>query len=202
MPIRYKLTDNDMRTNGFQWELNKDYEIKSKGGELCTSAYFHFYLHPLLAVLHNPNHANIGNPRIFKAEVGGESLTDGQMKEGWKKAKLIKEIPLPKITVEQKIKYGIYCALEVYKDESFVNWANNWLSGKDRTVDSAHAAYAAHASCAAYATFHSAHASCATYAAAYSVTYAATYATTYAAYTANAANKKINLLKLAKKAME
>ena len=195
MPIRYKLTDNDMKTNyGFQWELNKDYEIKSKGGELCTSAYFHFYLHPLLAVLHNPNHANIGNPRIFKAEVGGESLTDGQMKEGWKKAKLIKEIPLPKITVEQKIKYGIYCALEVYKDESFVNWANNWLSGKDRTVDSAHAAYAAHAAHAAYAahaTFHSAHASCAAYAAAYSVTYAA-----------YAANKKINLLKLAKKAME
>jgi len=41
---------------------------------------------------------------------------------------LINKIP----TTEQKIKFGIYCALEVYDDPEFILWANNWLSGKNK----------------------------------------------------------------------
>ena len=42
--------------------------------------------------------------------------------------RLIKEIEVPNITLTQKIAFGILCALEVYKVEDFVKWANNWLN--------------------------------------------------------------------------
>ena len=138
--IRYKLTNQNMQTyNEFQWELGKKYVIENDEDALCGEGFFHFYCHPLLAILHNSIHAQLPNPRLFKAKVSGKNKTDGQLKEGWKKATLIEEIPIPEITIKQKIRYGILCALEVYNENSFVEWANNWLSGKDRSRAAARA---------------------------------------------------------------
>jgi len=134
-----------MRTYGnFQWELNKP--VKTSGnGELCSPGWLHFYEHPLLAILHNSLHADIENPRLFRAKVSGKCLKDGQLKIGYTHAILTKELPLPKITLNQKIAYAILCAKAVYKEEkSFIKWADNWLGGKNRTVKVANAAtYAA-----------------------------------------------------------
>jgi len=41
---------------------------------------------------------------------------------------------LPEIPNRQKVKFGILCALEVYREKKFVQWAENWLSGKDRSL--------------------------------------------------------------------
>jgi len=146
----YKLTDENMRTyGGFQWALGVERRIEKKGGELCSNAYFHAYEHPLLAVLHNPIHANYRNPRLFEAITDDEPLREGQMKLGVKSITLVKELPVPAITDEQRIRYAILCAKVVCDDEEWNGWADNWLSGKDRSRSAERAADAAWAAMAA-----------------------------------------------------
>ena len=145
--IRYKLTNQDMIThNTCQWTLNEWKETSGKK-KLCSNGWLHCYSNPLLAILLNPIHANIDNPRLFEVEVEGNNLTDNGLKEGWTRMRLVKELDVPKITIKQRAAFCILCALEVNKNENFILWANNWLSGKDRSKESAYAAYYA----AAYA---------------------------------------------------
>jgi hypothetical protein len=148
----YKLTDQNNKTRPNQlnetiWGPNITHNASGSGTELCTEDVIHAYLDPRLAVILNPIHANFDHPKLWEAE--GEIVArDGQLKVGVKSLTTLKEMPLPEITTEQKIKFAIYCALEVYHDEKFVSWANKWLSGEDRTKESA--AWAARAARAAY----------------------------------------------------
>jgi hypothetical protein len=66
-------------------------------------------------------------------EVRGKEKRDGQMKCGWSEMRLIREIPLPKITTEQRVKYAILCAKQVYSEKKWATWADKWLDGTDRT---------------------------------------------------------------------
>jgi len=50
---------------------------------------------------------------------------------------------LPRVTTEQRVKFAILCAKAVYKDEAFNLWADRWLSGDDRTLQSAELAVSA-----------------------------------------------------------
>ena len=62
MKKRYKLTDRKMQTHcGYQWQIGQWHETSGEG-ELCTEGWLHCYTSPLLAVLHNPIHADIGDP--------------------------------------------------------------------------------------------------------------------------------------------
>jgi len=140
MEIRYKLTKRDQTTyNGFKWRKNKWYKTSGEG-ELCSKGWLHCYKSQLLAILHNPAHANIDNPRLWKCEVKGECKRSGDMKEGWTEMRLIEEMPVPEITIEQYVRYGILCAKEVYKDNAYTEWADAWLSGTDRSAEAARAA--------------------------------------------------------------
>lgn len=56
-----------------------------------------------------------------------------------------REIVLSKMSIEQKITYGILCVKTVCDDFTWNKWADDWLSGKDRLEDSA---YAMHEVCA------------------------------------------------------
>ena len=131
----YKLTDQKMQTlGGFQWEAGKIREA-SGDGPLCSKGWLHAYESPPLAVLHNPIHANIANPRLFSADtLDGEILRDGMMKLGSTRLVLLEEIPLPQISLTQRAAYGILCALEVYREPGFVFWASRWISGEDRSA--------------------------------------------------------------------
>lgn len=95
------------------------------------------------------------------------------------------EIPVYEITTEQRVEFSIRAALLVYKETSFVSWAEKWLSGEDRSETLAFAAYvAAHAAyIAAYSAYVVAHAAHA----AYIATSAAVYATDTVAHAAHAA---------------
>jgi hypothetical protein len=105
---------------------------------LCGPGWIHAYEHPLLAVLHNPTHADFDDPLLWECETTDENpLRDGQMKIGVRNLTTIKKIPLPEVTNEQRIKYGILCALEVCSYEKFYVWAKKWLNGEDRTYQSA-----------------------------------------------------------------
>ena len=80
--------------------------------------------------------------------VDGESKDDKGLKCGYKSMTLVEELELPEITSNQKIAFGILCALEVYKEPKFVSWAENWLDGSDGSDNAARAARAAYAAAA------------------------------------------------------
>lgn len=138
MKVIYKLTDEKVQTKGrTQW--GEGVTHRAKGGHtenLCTDGWIHAYESPLLAVLLNPMHANFNPARLWEAE-GEIGAREGQLKVGCRWLTTVKEIPLPVITGEQKRRFAILCALEVYHGKYFVDWANEWLSGRDRSVRAA-----------------------------------------------------------------
>ncbi len=139
--IEYKLLDQELKSNNgtFQWEIGKTYTIDKPGNKMCSDEVFHCYNHPVLAVLFNPTHGFIDNPRLFEIEVPEFVNNDG-LKYASKSQKLIKEIDLPVISMEQRAEFAIRVAKMVCKDEAWNSWADKWLSGEDRSRESANAA--------------------------------------------------------------
>ena len=135
----YKLTDSCGKTwGGTQWGPGVSHSGTGEG-ELCGPGWIHAYEHPLIAVLMNPIHADFKNPRLWEAE-GEVGLRDGQIKCGCKTLATVREIPLPSITSEMRVRFAILCAKEVYACLSWNAWADRWLSGGDRSEAAAWAA--------------------------------------------------------------
>lgn len=111
-------------------------------GGLCGPGWIHAYEHPLIAVLMNPIHADFKTPRLWEAE-GEIAIRDGQLKCGCKALTTVREIPLPAVTTEMRIRFAIMCAKEVCACLSWNAWADKWLSGGDRTQAAAEVAWAA-----------------------------------------------------------
>ena len=183
----YKLTDENKTTyNNTVWGEGVTHSASGKG-QLCGDGWIHAYLDPLLAAFLNPLHANFKNPLLWVCE-GEIGINEYGFKVGTKSLTTLMQIPLPVVTLEQCVEIGIRCALLVYTKPDFITWADNWLSGQNRTADAAYAA--AYAADAAYAAAYAAHAARAADAALFSSLYtadAATYtadAATYAAYAA------------------
>ena len=190
--------------------------------DLCSPDWLHFYSDPLVGMFLNPIHANIKNPRLFRVKVEGKGLDDHGLKCGYSRAKLIKELTVPQISSVQRVRFAILCAKKVYKEKEWNKWANNWLSGKDRTEESAaivayaaeSVAYAAEstastaksAESAFYATksamiaFYAAKSTMITFYVAESAENAVESAVESASITTK--SKKIDLIRIAQKAME
>jgi len=117
-----------------KWERIPD---EDRGYDLCTESWFHCYNNPFLAVILNPVHAEIVNPRLFKVNVAGRKVSDSGLKFGFSMMRLVEELPLPEITITQKIAFGILCTKHVYKRKEWNEWADSWLSGKDRSLTAA-----------------------------------------------------------------
>lgn len=127
--ILYKLTDEHAKTRGDTlWGPNVTHTPRGAATELCTDGYIHAYEHPLLAVLFNPVHGNFDNPRLWEAE--GEVVKRDSMKVGCSSLTTIREIPLPDISCDTRIRFGILVALTVQPDTEFQKWADAWLRGK------------------------------------------------------------------------
>ena len=133
----YMLTDqNRMTYNNTLWGENITHKTSGKG-KLCSNGWLHFYYNPHIAVLLNPIHANIPNPTLWEAKAKGRFRDDHGLKGGCTKLTTIKQLPLPEITLEQKIEFGIRCVMQVCKNKNWLTWANKWLSGEDRSQESA-----------------------------------------------------------------
>lgn len=151
MTTLYKLTDQDGYTrrdydNACLWGEDVSHSGTGKG-ELCGPGYIHAYTHPLLAVLLNPIHAKFHSPRLWEAE-GKIAKSDRGLKVGCVTLKTIREMPLPVVTTEQRVRFAILCAKAMCTDATWLAWANGWLDGTDRTAR-AEAAWAAEAARAA-----------------------------------------------------
>jgi hypothetical protein len=152
MTTLYKLTDKNGQTRGgTQWAAGVSHSATGdKDQPLCSDGWIHAYEHPLLATLLNPIHANFSSPRLWEAE-GEIGARDGQLKCGCRKLTTTREIPLPEVTTEQRIKFAILYAREVCKSKEFLDWSDKWLSGEDRTEKSAAEAARAAAEAEAWA---------------------------------------------------
>ena len=207
--IVYKLTDEHNQTRGMtKWGNNVSHTAKGKGKVLCSNGWIHYYTHPLIAVLMNPIHAKFASPKLWEAEASGKIINE-PLKSGCKTLRTIREIPLPEVSREQKIAFGILCAKEVTEDKAWKVWADKWLSGEDRSKETAYAAaYAADYDAYAYAAAANAadavlaDAANAVLADAAADAYnAAAYAAAADAYAYAYAAKSINFIELAEKAM-
>ena len=143
MQTLYKLTNQDGYTrfgfyNACLWGEGVSHSGTGKGA-LCGPGYIHAYTHPLLAVLLNPIHAGIDNPRLWEAE-GDVVLNDNGLKVGCRTLTTLRELPLPAVTTEQRVRFAIMCAMEVCEEPGWREWAENWLSGANRSREAARAA--------------------------------------------------------------
>jgi hypothetical protein len=219
-----KLTDENGQTyNHTQWGEGVTHSVEWSGW-FCSAGCIHVYQDLHVGLFMTPVHANFSVIRAWEAE-GDVLLSDKGLKFGVASLTINKEIiPLPLITVVQRVAFGIYSTLDVKQDDRFVKWANNWFNGKDRSFQSArataadaaatytaaaaayaaHAAYAAADAAAAAATADAAHAAYAAAdaaAAAARAAYAAADAAAAAAHAAARA-KIINFATIAKNSME
>ena len=148
MQTLYKLTNQAGYTrhghdNACLWGEGVSHSGTGKGA-LCGPGYIHAYTHPLLAVLLNPIHAGIDNPRLWEAE-GEVALSDNGLNVGCRTLTTVRELPIPVVTTEQRISFAILCAREISRSEQWNLWAEQWLSGEDRSAAAAQTASAAEA---------------------------------------------------------
>jgi hypothetical protein len=131
--VKYKLTTQSLTTfAGFQWQKNK--KVVTDGiGNLCGSGWLHYYDSPELAILLNPIHADIKNPILWKVKAEGTHKLDFGLKGGCTEMTLIKQIPLPKISTTQRVRFAILCAQQTCHLPEFLIWSNFWLSGENRS---------------------------------------------------------------------
>lgn len=204
-PTYYKLTDHNGQTRGpTQWGENITHKAVGSSDRLCTESWIHFYRDPILAVLVNPIHARFSNPRLWEGFVPeGEELHE-PLKSGSRIFTTTREITLPRITRTQRTIFGILCAKVMYHDPAWNTWADNYISGKDRSIASAAVHAAASAAAAVHAAdaaaVHAASAAAAAADAAAADAAAAAYAAAYAAAHAAAA-EDTNFIELAHKAL-
>ncbi len=170
----YKLTTQDFKTRqGYRNECTWGENVSHSGtgvGRLCGPGWIHAYTSPLLAVLLNPVHAGIANPVLWECSHSGVALNDNGLKVGCRALTTLRQISLPAISVNQKVIFGVLCALEVYRAPSFVKWANDWLAQANRDASAAYGAVngvvAEAAACAANGAYAAACAANGAYAAA------------------------------------
>jgi hypothetical protein len=139
MTTWYKLTDKDGYTrkneaNQCIWGENITHTAAGKSSLLCTSGFIHVYRHPLIAAFMNPIHADFENPLLWECEANGECAHEGQLKSGFRSVTTLRLIDLPVISLEQRVRISIYCALKQYSEPSFVKWAQGWLDGSNRST--------------------------------------------------------------------
>jgi len=143
----YKLTDKHGRTrageiNETQWGSGVTHSAQGAPDQpLCTDGWIHAYEHPLIAVIMNPIHASLRKPRLWAA-AGEIGAREGQIKCGCRTLTTIREIPVPKISMEQKLRFAIGIGMLSWNNFAYHQWARNWLSGADRTTEAAEAAEA------------------------------------------------------------
>lgn len=139
--LKYKLTDRNFRTyNDTLWGENVTHKT-SGFGQLCGPGWLHYYHDPRLAVVLNNAHAVIYNPILWECEATGLHLDDYYLKGGCTELTTIKQIPLPIVSLEDRIKIAIHAGLRVSNETRWNDWATRWLSGNDRSYNSAYIAY-------------------------------------------------------------
>lgn len=134
--IVYKWTREDLTTWGeYQYAVGRP-AVALGIGNLCSGGWLHAYPDPLLAVLMKLAHVNDDYTVLWRCETSGK-INMGRDKLGCTHLTLIERIDPPIVTIEQRIRFAILCAREVYQDPDWRTWADRWLDGSDRSTNAA-----------------------------------------------------------------
>jgi hypothetical protein len=133
------VTQENTTKNNTLWEIGVTNKAKQEGTKMCSGQVLHCYSDPRLAILFNPIHANIREPKLMEISCSPIVNTDG-LKHACKEQTPVKFLELPTISLNQKVAFAIKCSMLVYKAAGFIAWAEKWLSGEDRTCAAARAA--------------------------------------------------------------
>ena len=203
----YKLTDENNRTrHDMQWGAGVTHHANaSLPAQLCTAGVIHAYRSAELAAFMAPIHVDRNVRTLWIAK--GKVVVDDGTKVGCRSLTTLRRADLSTPTKAQRIAFGILAAMEVYKNPTWVVWAEGWLSCTDRSGITARAAARAAAE-AAWAAWAAAEAAWAAEAAAWAAeaawaaARAAARAAEEAAWAAGRAiNKSIDLTAIAKRAL-
>jgi len=140
----YKLTRADGTTGEddhiLQWGDNVTHAVQPcDKPQLCTNTVIHAHVDPLVAVFMDPVHGCFGpDARLYEGE--GDVVVDDGTKVGTFEMTTIRQIALPIITTEQRVECAIRAAKHICYDVAWNDWADTWLSGKDRSASSANSA--------------------------------------------------------------
>ncbi len=138
-----KLTDINGRTHGeTQWAQGVRHQCADPHWPLvpCTPGAIHCYAGNTeeealaLAAFMNPAHGGYGCPRAWRCEPEGEVI-DGGDKAICRALTVLEEVTLPKLTLEQRVEFAIRATLMIDQPAEYVDWAEGWLSGADRSVE-------------------------------------------------------------------
>lgn len=143
MTTVYKLTNgSSMTRNSTLWGEGITHKVSGQGS-ICTSGWLHAYIDPYVAVFMDPIHGDYGEKGLLWEAKGIIGINDGT-KLGLSQLTTVRQIQKPKVTVNQRVAFGILCSLCVYNNKKYVRWASAWLNGIDRTAKSAAATKASH----------------------------------------------------------
>jgi len=142
--MNVKLTDSNDRTRGgTQWGPGVLHRAPGTG-DLCTDGWIHYYRDPMLAVMMDPVDGKFGeNAHMWTVTVSGKRKHEPD-KSGAQRVRTVERIDMPVVTRTQRQAFGILAAREVYggwanydTDGIWWSWSERWLSGEDRSKDSA-----------------------------------------------------------------
>jgi len=137
-----KVTDINGRTLGeTQWAPGVRHECANPHWPLvpCSCGAIHCYAGDTeeealaLAAFMNPAHSGYDCPRAWRCEPEGEVIDIGD-KAICRVLTVIEEVSLPKPTLEQRVEFAVRTTLMINQPTDHVAWAENWLSGADRSV--------------------------------------------------------------------
>lgn len=141
MTALYKLTDADGYTQRGMpgetlWQIGVPITATGIDPKLCSNGVVHAYHDPIVGLFMNPIHTNFRNPRLWEAE--GKVVADDGIEVGTRTLTLVRELTVPEITVEQRVRFAILCVKDLPElPPKWTLWADKWLSGEDRTGQSA-----------------------------------------------------------------
>lgn len=123
------LADNRVLECGkFKQKIGSDGDPLARySGPVHTSA--------LVAALTHPDSVSGDSNKMFEVNRWKVNV-DAKNPEAYT---VVKEVAVPTVTIGQKVAFAVATVREIYHDSDFVTWADDWLSGKDRSADSAKA---------------------------------------------------------------
>lgn len=132
----YKVTNKDNCTGNGKtlWGENVTRKLAGKGEfDLLSSGIIRCYRDPYLAVFMSPIYDKYNPMKLWEAETTIIIYDDGTISDV-RELTTIKEIPLPELTIGQRVKIAAKCSSLVCRQGTkLFDWSLHWVTGTNRS---------------------------------------------------------------------
>ena len=127
------VNENGTTPDDIRLEVGKYVTDAAEGSELLMRMTHAAGESPQFAALVNPEDPKKHPMKLFSIE---QWAVDPVTNDG-KCYMVVKEVEAPVVRLEQKLRFAISAMGNLYDNEQFKTWANNWATDSDRSYDSA-----------------------------------------------------------------